>query len=226
MWLNIESFLLKKWDVWAKTHIPPPACSDETLQSSSVPLPLLPSEQAPWKLVLIFHDESTFHATEDQGWIWGEKGKMVIRPKGQDRGIMVSDFIDEHNGYLALTNDELEEGRKTYADLKQAARVKLKIGAEYEGYWNSENFLEQIAHAIKIAKIKYSSELHNVLWFFDHSSGHTAFPDDALNINCMNVKQGGKQPKMHDTKYNGKVYCMVITKEGPTKGWNKGCIGR
>ena len=133
MWLNIESFLLKKWDVWAKMLIPPPACSDEALQSSSVPLPLLPTEQAPWKLVLIFHDESTFHANEDQGWMWDEKGKMMIRPKEQGRGIMASDFIDEHNGYLALTDDELEEGRKTYANLQQAARVKIKIGAEYEG---------------------------------------------------------------------------------------------
>ena len=89
----------------------------------------------------------------------------MIRPKGQGRGIMVSDFIDEHNGYLALTDDELEEGRKMYANLKQTA--KLKIGAEYQGYWNSEKFLEKIIHAIKI---KYSSELHNVLRFFDHSS--------------------------------------------------------
>ena len=27
---------------------------------------------------------------------------------------------------------------------------------------------------------------------------------------------------MHDTKYNGKVYSMVITKEGATKGQPKG----
>jgi len=46
--------------------------------------------------------------------------------------------------------------------------------------------------AIKIAKIKCFSELHNVLWFFDHSLGHTAY---ALNVNRMNVK-GGKRPKM------------------------------
>ena len=38
----------------------------------------------------------------------------------------------------------------------------------------------------------------------------------------MNVKPGGKQPKMHDTMCNGKLYSMVITKEGPTKGQPKG----
>lgn len=41
--------------------------------------------------------------------------------------------------------------------------------------------------------------------------------DDALN-----VKPVGKQPIMHDTKYNGKHYSMVITTEGPTKGQPKG----
>ena len=35
----------------------------------------------------------------------GEKGKVVLKPKGQGRGIMVSDFIEEHFGYLALTDD-------------------------------------------------------------------------------------------------------------------------
>ena len=46
--------------------------------------------------------------------------------------------------------------------------------------------------------------------------------DDALNVNCMNVKPGGKQPKMHDIKYNGKHYSMVITTEGPMKGQPEG----
>ena len=34
---------------------------------------------------------------------------------------------------------------------------------------------------------------------FDHSSCHTAMGDDALEVNRMNVKPGGKRPKMHDT---------------------------
>ena len=38
----------------------------------------------------------------------GEKGKTIVKPKGQGRGIMVSDFIDERNGYLALTDAEYE----------------------------------------------------------------------------------------------------------------------
>jgi len=167
--VEYRKLYIKKWDVWAATHAPPPLCSDVEPSQSSVPLPLLLTGQPSRKLVLIFHDESTFHANEDQGWMWAEKGKMIIRPKGQGRGIMVSDFIDEHNGYLALTDAEFEQGKLTYPDLKKEARVLLKYGAEYEGYWNNEKFLHQIVDAIKIAKVKYSLEHYNVLWFFDHS---------------------------------------------------------
>ena len=79
-----------------------------------------------------------------------------------------------------------------YPDLKQQARVLLKIGAELEGYWNSDKFLQQMVVAIKIAKIKYSSEHYNVLWFFDHSSGHTAFADNALLLLLLSIYQKGR----------------------------------
>ena len=48
--------------------------------------------------------------------------------------------------------------------------------------------------AIKIAKYKFDPETYNFVWFFDHSSGHTA-----LNANHMNVKPGGKQAVLLDT---------------------------
>ena len=31
-------------------------------------------------------------------------------------------------------------------------------------------------------------------WFFDQSSGHMAFAEDALNAKKMNAKPGGAQP--------------------------------
>ena len=149
--------------------------------------------------------------------MWGEKGKTILKPKGQGRGIMVSDFIDEHNGFLALTDTEYEQGKEMYPDLQQHARRLLKYGAEFEGYWNSEKFLVQVEAAIKITKVKYASDQYNVLWFFDHSSGHTAFAEDALNASRMNVRPGGKQPVMRDTVYNGKLQKMVLA-DGTPKG--------
>ena len=50
--------------------------------------------------VMLLDDESTFQANKDQPTLWAEKGTTVMRPKSKGAGIMVSDFIDKHNGYL------------------------------------------------------------------------------------------------------------------------------
>ena len=82
-----------------------------------------------------------FHSNDDQGWTWGEKAKIGMKPKGKGCGLMVSDFIDEHNGFLALTEDEHTKDKiKYYPDLQREARAILKYGTEPEGYWNSDNF--------------------------------------------------------------------------------------
>ena len=70
-----------------------------------------------------------------------------------------------------------------YPNLKQAAHVLLKYGAE--------NVIAQVRDVIDIVKVKYSELFYDVYWFFDQSSGHTAFADDALNAKKMDVKPGG-----------------------------------
>ena len=50
---------------------------------------------------------------------------------------------------------------------------------------------------------------------FDNSSSHGAFSCDALNAKAMNVNSGGKQPKMHDTIFNGQVQHMVFPDNHP-----------
>jgi len=49
-----------------------------------------------------------------------------------------------------------------------------------------------------------------VCWSFDQSSGHTAFSYDTLVASRMDVKPGGKQPVIHDTKYMGVPYKIVL----------------
>ena len=41
--------------------------------------------------------------------------------------------------------------------------------------------------------------------------------DDALDVNAMNVKPGGKQRIMRDTIWNGKSWHMYITAQDGTK---------
>ena len=85
--------------------------------------------------------------------------------------------------------------------------------------------MAQMTDVIKIVKIKYLRELYDVFWFFDHSSGHTAFADNALNANKMNVHPGGAQPKMRDTIWGGRVQKMVSL-NGIPKGMKKVLIER
>lgn len=103
---------------------------------STVPLP--PADVRD-KTVIIFHDESTFQANEDQTIMWGKKGEHMLHPKSEGPGIMVSDFVDEKTGYLALSDEEFETASTSNHALWKEARCVLEYGESREGYWTSEN---------------------------------------------------------------------------------------
>ena len=120
-----------------------------------LPTPLLASAERRENLVVLFHDESTFNANDDQTLQWGVKGEGMLRPKSKGSGIMVSDLVDERNGYLALTDEEYAEACKKDITIPQQARQTLEYGESQEEYWNSDKFILQIETAAKIAEIKY-----------------------------------------------------------------------
>ena len=62
--------------------------------------------------------------------MWADKGKQLIRSKGLGRGVMVSNFVDEFNGLLRLTEEEFKRGKLMYPDLKKKVQVLLKYGME------------------------------------------------------------------------------------------------
>ena len=168
-----------------------------------------PSPEIIDKTVIFYHDESTFQSNDDQSTFWGEKGTAIMRPKGKGAGIMVSDFIDEKNGYLRLTQEEYDQAKQTDPDIWIDARTFLEYGENREGYWNSERFMDQIKMAVRIAEIKYpKSDNWRQVWIFDHSSCHSAMPDDALDVRKMNVNPGSKQRVMRDGFWSGKVQRM------------------
>ena len=189
-----------------ETNAPTPECA-ESLPKDLESL----SEERIAKTVVLFHDESTFQANDDQLKFWGTKDMIFLRPKSKGAGIMVSDFIDEHNGYLRLTDDEYERAKASHPGIKRQARSFLEYGENKEGYWTSEKFMAQIKVAVTIAEVKYPREEgFRIVWIFDHSSCHGAYAEDALNAYKMNVKPGGKQPAMRNTIWRGKGYSMVF----------------
>ena len=55
------------------------------------------------KLVLVTHDESCFSSYDGRTKIWMDEDRKVLRPKGDGRSIMVSEFLCECHGLLQLT---------------------------------------------------------------------------------------------------------------------------
>jgi len=179
------------------------------------------------KTVVFFHDETTFQSNEDQPVQWGLKGMKVMKPKSKGAGIMVSDFIDEHNGFLALSDEEYERAKQENPTARKYARQFFEYGENKEGYWTRDRFMAQIERAVEMAEFKYPKEEGwRHVWVFDHSSCHAAMADDALDASKMNVNPGGKQRKMRDTVWNGRVQkmndsrgvpkgmCRVLTERG------------
>ena len=86
---------------------------------------------------------------------------------------MVSDFIDERNGSLCLTQEEYTRAREVDSSFCMGARYLFEYGKAKEGYWTSEKFIQQMKKVIKIDEIKYTKgEGWKHVWIFDHSSCH------------------------------------------------------
>ena len=82
--------------------------------------------------MFLFHDESIFHSNDDQNLKWGVKGENIMKGKSKGAGIMVSDFIYENNGFLALSETEYEEAKKSNPSLTlENAKIKRDTGTFY-----------------------------------------------------------------------------------------------
>ena len=61
-----------------------------------------------------------------------------MRPKSKGSGIMISDFISERDGYLALTDKKYTAAKQGDPSIRKYARQQLEYGEAKEGYWTSE----------------------------------------------------------------------------------------
>ena len=126
---------------------------------------------------------------------------QTLKPKSMGSAIMVSDFIDEQIGYLANTHQE--------------AREYLENGVNKEGFWNNDRFMKQVQKTVTIFESVHPE--YQGVFIFDNSPNHTKMPEDALNVNVMNVNPGGNQPKLRNTTWEGKEQEMTFP-DGRPKG--------
>jgi len=165
---------------------------------------LAPGEK---KLILVVHDESTFQAHDAKDKVWMEEGKVLLRKKGEGRSLMVSDFLCECHGPLAIMDE----------DGKEEARVLWKVGKGYDGYWTNEDLVK----SLKEKAIPIFEKLHPgcvAVFAFDNSQNHHATPPDGLLASKLNLSDGGKNtPKLKNTTFGGKPQAMQLP-NGNQKG--------
>ena len=112
--------------------------------------------------------------------MWGEEERLALLPKTKGSGVMVSDFVEEHEGYLHLSDEKYERARAINPAIPQSARLVFEYGSEWGGHWTGERFLTQMKTACNIAEFKYPSHSHTVVFILDQSSCHRKFNEKAL----------------------------------------------
>ena len=61
--------------------------------------------------------------------MWATDDMTVLQPKTKGAGIMVSDFIDQHSGYLQLSDEEHAVAIAYDPDFPKTSRALLGHGA-------------------------------------------------------------------------------------------------
>ena len=201
---------LKQVKELQQTHKPPPQCSDEQ------PRVRVEDDDDKKTLVLIYHDESIYNTNEGQPWMWGEEDHPALLLKTKGSGVMVSDFVDQHTGYLTLTPEQHDAAKTKFPSIPSLARVLFEYGAERGGYWTSDKFMQQIENACDITESLYDITTHTIVWIFDQSSCHRKFHEQALIAKNILVKDGGPR-RVRDTVWAGRPQEMVHP-DGTAKG--------
>ena len=160
-------------------------------------------------VIFICQDESVYHA-KDTVWRTWSDGFTMMR-KGTGKGIMVSAWFD-CDGILSLDDETWQKGKETNPNLAKEAIFIHQFGKEW-GYYTWDKFQRDLDQAISITKLKYPQQ--TCIFMYDHSSVHKRCTDNALNARRMNLRPGGKQPKMRPTIWNGHPQSLIFPPDHP-----------
>ncbi|KAJ3521969.1 hypothetical protein NMY22_g12088 [Coprinellus aureogranulatus] len=181
----------------------------------------LPNPATPFELILVTHDESTFYENDRRNLCWShENDKPVPMRKGEGSSIMVSDFLT------------LKWGRLMYKDSETGEiidpRVIFRAGKNRDGWFSSEDLLEQVDRAIDAFEGKTNGRAQ-ALFMFDNAPSHQKRAADALSARYMPkgpsetwTPKGGV--RMRDAVLpNGDLQPLYFPEDHPTHpGWFKG----
>ena len=153
-------------------------------------------------LVLVTHDESTFNANDGKRREWKEKGKSPLRPKRKGKEIMASEFLTPIGRLRvpdSISDHQLLQDPGWPLDEKQKPRRCCTELLEYnkDNYWDGDKMTDQTVNlAARI--FPYAFPDCQALFAFDNAANHACFAEDALLARRINLRVGGKQPRMRN----------------------------
>jgi len=137
------------------------------------------------RVVIWNHDESTYYANDRRKIRWVHKSETAVPyAKGEGASLMVADMISPDYGWLRSP------------DGKQHARVLFKAGKARDGYFTTQNILDQASNAMDILHNHFPDEDHVMV--FDNATTHLKRADDALSARKM-----PKYPPKHGKDWDG-----------------------
>ena len=171
-------------------------------------------------LMILGQDECIFKQYIFTNGVWVlPDGTRELVPKDEGHGVMLSSLCSRELGYgfelskAILDEVNIKREGKHYSDstaakLRNGTSLKPRLTVspfvrqlEYrnglEGYWSYEHMVLQIEDCLDVLHVTHPH--FDYLFLLDHSNGHDRLQPDGLSLSKINIKFGGKQPKMRDS---------------------------
>ena len=151
------------------------------------------------RVVVWYHDESTFYAHDRRTRRWIHKSESA-KPyaKGEGYSLMVADFVSAEYGWMRSR------------DGKKSAQVLFQAGKAREGYFNNENIRAHLAMAAEILKHDYQDEDHVLV--FDNAKTHVKRPEGSLS--ALRMPKGPSSSFMVEVNDVGEDGKLKYTEDG------------
>lgn len=123
-------------------------------------------------IILWYHDESIFYANDRRRKSWYHKDAPA-KPytKGEGASLMVADFVSAEFGWLRSK------------DGTRDARYVMKPGKNRDGYFTSDEIVEQANQAMDICEEDYSEYTH--VFIYDNAPSHLKRAEGSLSARKM-----------------------------------------
>jgi hypothetical protein len=173
--------------------------------------------------ICVGEDKSAYSQFTFSSKTWkGPNGEEMLKPKGEGETLMVAAFCSRvlelgrqlsleelysinkfrnknRNSYLASSEAQELNGTTTKRQLTDNSPFLkyFEVGADKDGFWNYLHMALMTEDLVDCLQVLYPA--HDILLYFDQSSGHFRKRADGLNVVGMNSDWGGSQKLMRYT---------------------------